>query len=61
MSIYLESTEQPGLYFNGTVLNKRSVTIALFGDLENARIFDDAEEAQEVSELFEVPTEIVEV
>ena len=56
----LQSTAEPTLFFNGTVLGKRGLNWALF-DATNRREFDTYEEAQSVSEVFDVPVNIMEV
>ena len=61
MSIYIQSQEDETLYFNGTILDKKGYDLALFGPIDNARIFNTTEEATQVSELFSVPVNIVEV
>jgi hypothetical protein len=61
MAIHLQSTSTPSLYFNGSTLDSRGLVLALFDPITNARDFDTVAEAQEVSETFDVPVNVVEV
>ena len=61
MAIYLQSTSNTSLYFNGSTLNRgKTIYLALFDPITNARDFETTEEAQEVSEAINVPVTIVE-
>lgn len=57
----LQSKADNLLYYNGSTLDKRNYTQALFGPITNARNFDTAEEALQVSETWDVPVNLVEV
>lgn len=61
MAIHLQAKSDTSLYFNGTILDKKNLDLALFGPITNARNFISTEEATEVSELFDVPVNIVEI
>jgi hypothetical protein len=61
MAYALQSQTTPTLYHNGTILDKKGYTIALFDLLPTARQFETTEEAQSVIDIIEVPVNIVEV
>lgn len=61
MAIYLQSTSDPTLYYNGSTLNKRGYIYTLFDPITNARDFNTRELAQDVADTFDVPVNIVEV
>jgi len=61
MSYVLQSSLTPTLYHNGTIIEKKGVTLALFDVIEIARLFETSEEAYDVSQLFDVPVTIVEL
>lgn len=61
MAYLLQSTDEPTLYYNGSVLSKRNYFQALFSPITNARNFDTPEDAKDVADTFDVPVIIVEV
>lgn len=61
MAFYLQSQEDETLYFNGTILNKKGWNLALFSPIENAAYYNNSSDASEVSDLIDVPVNIVEV
>lgn len=61
MATYLQSQSDETLYYNGSTLNDKGRILALFDPITNARDFDSVEEAQKVSETFNVPVNVVEV
>lgn len=61
MPYILQSTAEPTLYYNGSTLDKRGYTLALFDPITNARNFETQEEAIETSETVNVPVNVVEV
>lgn len=61
MAYVLQSVLDNTLYHNGTIIDKKGVVLALFDVVSIARQFETSAEANDVSELFNVPVTIVEV
>lgn len=61
MAYVLQSQEDITLYHNGTIMEKKGYTLALFDVIEIARQFETSEEAQCVVDLISVPVNIVKV
>ena len=60
MAYILQSKLNNDLYHNGTIIKKKGITLALFDVVGIARQFDTSAEANDVSQLFDVPVTIVE-
>lgn len=61
MAIHLQSISDNTLYFNGSTLDKRGRILSMFSSITNARDFLSTAEALEVSEVIDVPVNVVEV
>jgi hypothetical protein len=59
MAIHLQSVADPTLYFNGSTLEDKGTTLAMFDPITNARDFISVDEANQVAETIDVPVVVV--
>lgn len=61
MPFVLQSESNNALYFNGSTLKDKGAIWALFSPVENARQFEESEDALLVAATFSTPVNVVEI